>query len=85
MGSLTKCLKKAGLSQHEAAILKGTIEDYKGEGYDAHKAAVRAVRDHVEDLLDERAGIVAQVAQKGGKAHDAPYSMDEARAATDPR
>ena len=80
MGSLTKCLKKAGLSQHEAAILKGTIEDYKGEGYDAHKAAVRAVRDHVEDLLDERAGIVAQVAQKGGKAHDAPYSMDEARA-----
>ena len=80
MGSLTKCLKKAGLSQHEAAILKGTIEDYKGEGYDAHQAAVRAVRDHVEDLLDERAGIVSQVAQKGGKAHDAPYSMDEARA-----
>jgi len=79
MGSLSRCLKKAGLGAHEEAILRGAVEDYRAEGYEAHQAAVSAVMDHLEDLLAERADISGQITEQGGRAPAVVFSMDDAR------
>src|SRR3990167_4684098 len=68
MAGLSHCLKKIGLSKHEAAILKGDAKEYVGEGYEAHKAAVQAVQDHIAYLMAEWDDIVEQIqAQIGTK------------------
>jgi len=61
MSSFSHCLKKMGLSEHEGAILRGKVENLKGEGYDTHKAAEQALRDHLDDLHTQRADVVAQM------------------------
>jgi Inorganic Pyrophosphatase/Large polyvalent protein-associated domain 1/RadC-like JAB domain len=61
MAGLTKCLKKLGLSAHEAALLKGSVKEYLDDGYEAHRAATQAVQDYLADLTAERDGIVEQI------------------------
>lgn len=75
MGTLSSCLKKIGLSEHESAILRGSADNNMKDGDAAHIAAVRAVSDYLEQLEAERAGVVSQIAAKGGKAHDAPFKL----------
>lgn len=75
MGTLSSCLKKIGLSEHESAILSGSADNNMKDGDAAHIAAVRAVSDYLEQLEAERAGVVSQIAAKGGKAHDAPFKL----------
>lgn len=75
MGTLSSCLKKIGLSEHESAILRGSADDNIKDGDAAHVAAVRAVADYLEQLEAERAGVVSQINSKGGKAHDAPFKL----------
>lgn len=75
MGTLSSCLKKIGLSEHESAILRGSADNNMKDGDAAHIAAVRAVSDYLEQLEAERAGVVSQIASKGGKAHDAPFKL----------
>lgn len=75
MGTLSSCLKKIGLSQHEAAILRGATDDNIKDGDEAHVAAVRAVADYIEQLDKERAAIVAQIDKAGGVAPDAPFKL----------
>lgn len=45
MGTLSSCLKKIGLSEHESAILSGSADNNMKDGDAAHIAAVRAVSD----------------------------------------
>lgn len=61
MSTLAHCLKKLNLSEHEAAILKGRVDELKGEGYEAHQAAVSAVSDLIDVAQQDRADIVGQV------------------------
>lgn len=75
MGTLSSCLKKIGLSKHEAAILRGATDDNIKDGDEAHVAAVRAVADYIEQLDKERAAIVAQIDKAGGVAPDAPFKL----------
>ena len=75
MGTLSSCLKKIGLSEHEAAILRGSTEDNIKDGDAAHVAAVRAVSDYLEQLEAERSGVVSQIGEKGGKAAEAPFKL----------
>lgn len=75
MGTLSSCLKKIGLSKHEAAILRGATDDNIKDGDEAHVAAVRAVADYIEQLEKERAAIVVQVDKAGGVAPDAPFKL----------
>ena len=63
--SLASCLKKIGLSKHEAAILRGEVKNYRDEGYPAHEAAVRAVKGYIKDLEDERTDILRQTGEGG--------------------
>jgi hypothetical protein len=59
--SLRNCLKKAGLAEHELAILKGKIEDIRDEeGISKHAAAVEAVKEAIAQLETQRADIVRQ-------------------------
>jgi len=68
MSSLSKCLKKMGLSEHEGAILRGAARDYMDkDGIAAQEAAVQAVQDYIEELTAERADIVRQIEEAGGK------------------
>ena len=82
MGTLSSCLKKIGLSKHEAAILRGATDDNIKDGDEAHVAAVRAVADYIEQLDKERAAIVAQVEKAGGVAPDAPFKIADISALT---
>ena len=75
MGTLSSCLKKIGLSEHESAILRGSTEDNIKDGDAAHVAAVRAVSDYLEQLEAERFGVVSQITERGGKATDAPFKL----------
>ena len=75
MRTLSSCLKKIGLSKHEAAILRGATDDNIKDGDKAHVAAVRAVADYIEQLDKERAAIVAQIDKAGGVAPDAPFKL----------
>lgn len=59
--SLIHCLKKLGLSEHEGAILRGKVDDLMDEGYEAHKAAVQAIKDHLDELQSQRADVVKQM------------------------
>ena len=52
MGSLRKCLKKIGIPEHEAAILRGEVKDHFDDGYAPHEAAVRAVNGYIESLVE---------------------------------
>lgn len=83
MGTLSSCLKKIGLSEHESAILRGSADNNMKDGDAAHVAAVRAVSDYIEQLEAERAGVVSQIAAKGGKAHDAPFKLIDLASLTD--
>lgn len=77
--SLTRCLKKMGLSSHEAAILKGAAAEYREEGMQARDAAVMAVTDHAEQLLAERADVMAKVlkeAKARGVLADVQAALD---------
>jgi hypothetical protein len=77
--SLTRCLKKMGLSSHEAAILKGAAAEYREEGMQARDAAVMAVTDHAEQLLAERADVIAKVlkeAKARGVLADVQAALD---------
>ena len=60
MGSLANCLKKMGLGQHEAAILRGKFDELKGDGYEASLAAKEAVTEHLDELLRQRTEITQQ-------------------------
>ena len=75
MGTLSSCLKKIGLSEHEAAILRGAADDNIKDGDEAHVAAVRAVSDFIEQLEKERAAIARQVVEAGGKPTAAPFQF----------
>lgn len=75
MGTLSSCLKKIGLSEHEAAILRGAADDNIKDGDEAHVAAVRAVSDFIEQLEKERAAIAKQVIKAGGKPTAAPFQF----------
>lgn len=82
MGSLKKCLEKVGLDQHEATILRGKSKDFRKEGYEAHDSAVRAVKDYIGELQDERRDVLAQlggepVAAKSGEVSSSS-PVDEA-------
>jgi GNAT superfamily N-acetyltransferase len=59
--SLKSCLKKIGLEAHEKAIINGSVQEYRGDGYDAHEAAVEAVKDYIDQLQTERADIESQI------------------------
>lgn len=72
MSSLTKCLKKMGLSKHEAAILRGSASQYTQDGMDAQAAAIEAVVDYLDELASEREEIVKQIEAAGGQAPAAP-------------
>jgi N12 class adenine-specific DNA methylase len=71
MGTLSSCLKKLGISEHEAAILRGSTEENKNDGDDARTAATRAVSDYLERLTGERNDIVSQIEKAGGKLRPA--------------
>jgi hypothetical protein len=72
MSSLSKCLKKMGLSEHESAILRGAAKQYMDDdGIAAQEAAVQAVEDFIERIDAERADIIAQVEAAGGKVVEA--------------
>lgn len=75
MGTLSSCLKRIGLSKHEAAILRGAADDNIKDGDEAHVAAVRAVSDFIEQLEKERAAIAKQVIKAGGKPTAAPFQF----------
>ena len=75
MGTLSSCLKKIGLSEHESAILRGYADDNIKDGDEAHVAAVRAVSDFIEQLEKERAAIAKQVIKAGGKPTAAPFQF----------
>lgn len=75
MGTLSSCLKRIGLSKHEAAILRGSTDDNIKDGDEAHVAAVRAVSDFIEQLEKERAAIAKQVIKAGGKPTAAPFQF----------
>ena len=90
MGSLKKCLKKIGIPEHEAAILRGEVKDYLDDGYAPHEAAVRAMKGYIESLAEERADVVKQLAEKGVRIADVAgvqNVIDEAanEAATSPQ
>ena len=68
MSSLARCLKKLNLSEHEAAILRGSVDEYTAEGYQAHEAAEQAIKDMIEDAEQEREDIVEQVIAAAEKA-----------------
>jgi hypothetical protein len=81
MGSLTRCLKKAGLSEHEAAILRGSAKEFKTrDELSAHAAAVEAAKSYLDELEAERADIVQQIEAAGGvvpKPEPAPEPTPE--------
>lgn len=66
MGSLAHCLRLAGLSKHENAILKGNALELEYEDLTEHQAAVKAVENYIRDLEAERASIVKQIEAAGG-------------------
>lgn len=77
--SLTRCLKKMGLSKHEAAILKGAAADYREEGMNARDAAIMAVTDYIEESLREREAIVTAAlgqAKKRDATADVQAALD---------
>jgi Large polyvalent protein associated domain 38 len=62
--SLTKCLKKLGIAQHETAILRGDVKDHLADGHDANAAARFAVQSLIDDTQAELDDFVAQVRTK---------------------
>lgn len=67
MSGLTKCLKQMGLSEHESAILRGLENEYSEKG--EHNAAVKAVRDYLDDLLGRRSSIIGSIKSAGGNVN----------------
>lgn len=60
--SLTRCLKKVGLSEHEEAILRGNMADIRDKDQvSAKEAAVSAVQMKLDELTKERADVVQQM------------------------
>ena len=64
--SLTKCLKKLGLSKHEAAILRGSQAEYLQDGVPAQQAAINAVQERLDDLTVQREKVLAEIKDAGG-------------------
>lgn len=65
--SLTRCLKKLGVSKHEATIYKAVFADFREDGIEAKEAARRSVQERLDELLAERASVVKQILAKGGE------------------
>lgn len=81
MSSLSKCLKKMGLSEHEGAILRGAAKKYMdADGIAAQEAAIQAVQEYVEMLQEERASIVSQIEKQTGAPEAAPRASEAAAA-----
>jgi hypothetical protein len=72
MGQLAGCLKKIGLEQHEAAIIRGKIAE-QGPDKEAHAAAVAAVKGHLADLNKQFSEVAKEVAKI--RAYDAEAKL----------
>lgn len=80
--SLKRCLEKLGVGAHEAAILKGSVKDYLGEGQGAKEAALLAVEDAITGLQKQRASVLEQAEKAGIKVAE---TVDQAALMAAPR
>jgi hypothetical protein len=67
--SLTHCLKKlrTAVIQRDADAVTALADTYRTEGMVAQKANIAAVRDYMQDLLQERGEIGKLIEAEGGK------------------
>ena len=66
MSSLTRCLQKLGLSEHEAAVLRGIHAQNVADGLSAQEAAIQAVEQVLDILWEDHANVVAEITRRGG-------------------
>lgn len=95
MSGLSECLRRLGLDKHESAILKGIAAENRADGMNAREAALRAVREYIENAKADREDVARQIHQKtridvglgddishvtGGKAKQEGAAAEPARA-----
>ena len=77
MGTISSCLKKIGLDEHETAIIQGLATKGVEGGDESHVAAVRAVHDYIKSLEEKRNVIAIKIAESGITPTDAPYKLSD--------
>lgn len=66
MKTLRECLQRAGLGEHEAAILRGIEAEHRRDGASPRAAAMKAVREYMATAAKERADVAAEVKRRTG-------------------
>ncbi|TXH57906.1 MAG: hypothetical protein E6Q97_03470 [Desulfurellales bacterium] len=78
MSSLARCLQKLGLSEHEAAILRGIHAQNVADGLPAQEAAIQAVEQVLDTLWDDHANILAEITRRGGEIPAGTMTREDA-------
>lgn len=82
--SLTKCIKRLGIPEHEETVLRALYDKLRTEDLDAVKAAQEAVRIRIEEHGRERAGIIEEAhrrfpqaaARENNASGESPASLE---------